>query len=180
MSRNVEVKARVRDPGEMRHAIYGIVGNGAPQVLEQTDTYFDFRRGRLKLREIDGTNRHAELIFYSRPDSLLPCVSDYEIFNVANPEALKLALSKAHGVKSVVRKVREVYLFGDVRIHLDEVDGLGTFLEFEAVLADDASECVGEKSVNELLSALNIDHGSLVEGSYGDLAEQSGGTASVQ
>lgn len=175
MSRNVEIKARVSDSGEVRRALSGIVGDEAPQMLEQTDTYFDFKRGRLKIRETNGTSRRAELIFYSRPDSSLPCVSDYEIFRVANAEALKTALSKAHGVKSVVRKVREVYLLEDVRIHLDEVDGLGSFLEIEACLTCDDPECLGEKKVNELLAALNIDHGSLVEGSYGDLVEQTGG-----
>lgn len=178
MSRNVEIKARVGEPRSLRSAVRSIAGNEPPQVLLQTDTYFAFSRGRLKIREIDGADPRVELIFYSRPDSDLPTISEYEVFRVENAEALKSALSKAHGVRSVVRKVREVYLLGDVRIHLDDVQGLGSFLEIEVVLSPDTTRYVGEKKVNELLAALHIEQESLVECSYCDLLEAAGGAVS--
>jgi len=174
MSRNVEIKARVCEPVALRTAVKGIVGGETPEVFLQTDTYFGFSRGRLKIREIDGANPRAELIFYSRPDSDLPVVSEYEVFQVENAEALKSALSKAHGVRAVVRKVREVYLTGDTRIHLDDVQGLGSFLEIEVMLTPGTTRYVGEKKVNELLAALHIEQESLVECSYCDLLERTG------
>ena len=42
---------------------------------------------------------------------------------------LTVRLAEALGVRSVVRKRREIYLYHNVRIHLDEVCDLGRFLE---------------------------------------------------
>jgi len=59
-----------------------------------------------------------------------------------------------------------------VRIHLDQVDGLGSFLELEAVVPAGQFPQAGEELVNELLSVLRIDSARLVEGSYSDMVEQ--------
>ena len=98
----------------------------------QIDTYFHCRHGRLKLRQIDGLR--AELVWYARPDEEGPKPSDYQLVPLQNPETLKAALAAALGVRAVVEKRREIFLYHSVRIHLDDVVGLGHFIEFEAVL----------------------------------------------
>ena len=135
MPRNIELKARLRDPAAAR-AVAERLCPGAPQVERQIDTYFDSRRGRLKLREIAG--RGAWLICYERPNRIEAKASDYLLVPVTDPAGLKSALSEALGIRGIVTKLRHIYLFQNVRIHLDEVEGIGHFLEFEAVLADGA------------------------------------------
>ena len=84
------------------------------------------------------------------------------------PELTKAALSAALGVSSVVIKRREVYLYQNVRIHLDDVQGLGTFLEFEAVLGQGVDEQVGYKQIRWLCQQFGIKDGDVLDGSYGD------------
>jgi predicted adenylyl cyclase CyaB len=174
VGKNVEIKARVADVEALRETILRLVPQQARPVLIQTDTYFKIDRGRLKLRENSGADGRCELISYSRPVTPMPCLSQYDIFPVKNPEVVKQELSESLGIRSVVRKAREVYLYENVRIHLDVVDGLGAFLELEAVIPAGTTEQSGEKMVNELLSALRIESESLVDVSYCDLVERLG------
>jgi predicted adenylyl cyclase CyaB len=163
---NIELKARLKDPDRARRIAVEI----ATKRLEpqhQIDTYFHCRSGRLKLRQIDGL--YAQLIWYERPDREGPRASDYRLVPVANPETLKAALAGALGIRSVVEKRREIFLWHNVRIHLDEVAGLGDFLEFEAVLGPDADPCTGHAQVDELASRFGIEPPDLLSGSYGEM-----------
>jgi predicted adenylyl cyclase CyaB len=170
--RNVEIKARIDDLDNTRKAVRELVSGAAPQITMQTDTYFKYDRGRMKLRETRGSSPVCELIVYERPDTPHPCISRYDIFPVNDSEAMICDLSQSLGVVSVVRKVRELYFYRNVRIHLDQVDGLGSFLELEAVVPAGQFPQAGEELVNELLSVLRIDSARLVEGSYSDMVEQ--------
>jgi predicted adenylyl cyclase CyaB len=134
--------------------------------MHQIDTYFVVPHGRLKLREIEG--ERAELIHYYRPDTLVAHPSDYVIARVSDPGSLKDALSRALGLRVVVEKRRELYLWGHTRIHLDEVTGLGSFLELETVIADQTRE-EAERECREVQAALGIREEDLVSGSYADL-----------
>jgi homotetrameric cytidine deaminase len=132
--RNVELKARDPEPERTLQAALD-AGARDQGVLRQRDTYFAARAGRLKLREetaADGTTR-AQLIAYDRPDEAAPRTSAYHLVDVADPTALTAALDAAHGISVVVDKRRRLLLADTVRIHLDEVDGLGAFVELEAV-----------------------------------------------
>ena len=40
-------------------------------------------------------------------------------------------LGKALGVKGRVKKTRLLYMVGQTRVHVDEVEGLGNFMELE-------------------------------------------------
>jgi len=127
-------------------------------------------RGRLKLREFaDGT---GELIFYERPDQPGPKLSQYDRSPCPDALAVLRALSAALGVRGVVKKRRHVVLVGNTRIHLDEVEGLGSFVELEVVLRDSDSVSAGERTVADLLRALGIPVSSLISGAYLDLLEQ--------
>lgn len=121
----------------------------------------------MKLRQINGLS--AQLIAYSRPDEEGPKTSDYRLVPVANPESLKAALTAALGVRVVVDKCREIYLVDNVRIHLDDVTGLGQFLEFEAVLGPGVDEAAGRAQLAQLAPRFSIRPADLLAGSYADL-----------
>jgi predicted adenylyl cyclase CyaB len=137
-------------------------------VLVQRDTYFEVARGRLKLREEEGSVPH--LISYERPDVPSQRESRYRIVEVGDPYGLKAALASTLGTKAVVAKRRRLFLWeGNVRIHLDKVEGLGDFIEIEAV-ADADSDLTGEEDqVSRLREALGIEAGDVVGASYCDL-----------
>ncbi len=169
---NVEIKARVGDVDSLRERIRVLAGRDA-RVLRQEDTFFQVPSGRLKLRVIDGTQ--GELIYYDRDDELGPTPSTYLISPVADPEGLKEVLSGALGVRGVVRKERELFMVGRTRVHLDDVEGLGWFMELEVVLALGESADTGQADVQELLEALLIQPGDLADKAYIDLVESRAG-----
>ncbi len=164
--RNVEIKARLQDIDSAR-TIAARIATEPLKILHQVDTYFFCSHGRLKLRETDG--ELAQLVWYDRGDIEAAKTSTYQLVDVANPEALKVALSAAHGVRCVVDKRRELYLWKNVRIHLDSVVGLGNFLEFEAVLARCDSEEQGTAEVEYLMAQFAIETHDLLAGSYSEL-----------
>jgi homotetrameric cytidine deaminase len=163
---NVELKAWDRDPDTTaaRCVAFDAEDEG---IFTQRDTYFGARRGRLKLRELqDG----AELIAYRRPDALGPELSTYVLAPVSDPEALKEALDNALGTVVVVSKRRQLFIWEHVRIHLDDVDGLGSFIELEAVIQPGDDELAeATRKVEWLRSELMIAEDSLVSVGYADL-----------
>jgi predicted adenylyl cyclase CyaB len=169
--RNIEIKARLRDPGGAEVVARRLGGPEPHLRVEQVDTYFVVPAGRLKLREITGTIERAELIFYHRADQAGPKRSEYDVVPVTNARELKAMLAAALGIRTVVRKQRTVYLYKNVRIHLDAVEGLGSFLEFEAVMPDGAPDREGEDLLRSLMSEFAIAPGDLLESSYSDLVE---------
>ncbi|MFT3674600.1 MAG: class IV adenylate cyclase [Chitinophagaceae bacterium] len=125
---NVEIKARCTDPAAIRN--YLLAHNAEFKgVDEQTDTYFNVPNGRLKLREGRIENN---LIQYNRPDQAGPKNSDFKLVKVPDAAGLKTALTASLGLKVVVQKKREIYFIGNVKFHVDEVPGLGSFMEIEA------------------------------------------------
>ena len=108
-----------------------------------------------------------QLIPYRRPDEHGPRRSDYRVIPIADPTGVKALLSELLGVHRVVRKEREIFLARNVRIHLDRVDGLGTFVELEAVFdGSPAAEADERRRVDALLKELGLDGAELVAGSY--------------
>ena len=69
----------------------------------------------------------------------------------------------------MVVKNREIFLYHNVRIHLDEVDRLGSFLEFEAVLGPDVDDAKGHAQLDKLAAEFGIDPKNLLPGSYADM-----------
>lgn len=179
MARNVEIKAAVTDLAEIDRALDALHA-GPPSVLVQVDTFYGGARGRLKLRRLSPTS--GELIHYHRPDVTGPKASDYTLVPAAEPDRLHRALAAAYGVIGEVRKRRIVRMVGRTRVHLDEVDGLGTFVELEVVLRDGEPEADGVAEAHRLLAALAIPSDALVAGAYVDLlarAPGAGARASV-
>jgi homotetrameric cytidine deaminase len=163
---NVNVELKARDPNPevttARCLNLGAVDQGE---LRQTDTYFMARRGRLKLRSQEGGG--SELIAYSRPDATEARESTY-VRAPASQSVLE-ALDSALSTTVVVSKRRRLYIWEGVRIHLDEVHGLGSFIEFEAVLPDAGDLESARSKVAHLRAELGIEDDALVAVGYADL-----------
>ena len=166
MPQNLELKARHVDLRAAAAALERLGARG-PAVEEQTDTYFRVPNGRLKLREVAG--QPAVLIRYERPDLPDPRTSTYLLVPAPDPEGLRAALAAAVGVRGMVRKRRTVYLWHNVRIHLDEVAGLGSFVEFEAVLSPGEDEPAARARLEELGRLLGLGPAGHLAPSYADL-----------
>lgn len=169
MPRNVEIKARVADPDGLLVRARALAGS-EPEIIRQTDTFFATARGRLKLRQFaDGT---GELIAYDRPDDQGPKTSRYAIAPCVDASAMKDLLEHLLGVTGTVEKTRRLLLTGRTRIHLDDVRGLGSFLELEVVLDPGESQQDGQQEARNIMDALGIDPADLVQGAYLDLQER--------
>jgi adenylate cyclase class IV len=170
-SRNVEIKARLRDRERLR-TVARSLASASPIVLRQVDTFFHVPSGRLKLRAFEDGS--GELIQYDRPDTTGPKESRYRLVPVQRAEELRLALATALGVSVVVRKTREVFIAGQTRIHVDEVEGLGSFVELEVVLRPEQGVGDGEVIASDLMQRLGMTDGDLEGGAYADLLAASG------
>ena len=99
-------------------------------------------------------------------------MSDYHISETEDGCGLKSVLEMAYGIRHVVRKTRVLYLVGRTRIHLDQVEGLGEYIELEVVLTDDESPETGRLEAVALMQKLNIDETDLIKTAYVDLLEK--------
>lgn len=181
MNRNIELKASCSDLDAARQAAER-VGARLHLIERQRDTYFCCEQGRLKLRERwpesrEGTDANdtvrgtslAELIWYHRPDAVQPRASEYTRVPVGDGEAMRGVLAGALGVIVEVVKRRTVYLYHNVRIHLDEVEQLGTFVEFEAVMGAGEDESESRARLDELTREMGITRDRVVGVCYSDL-----------
>ena len=168
MPSNIEIKARVRDFDEIRESVERL-SDTPLQIIHQEDTFFNTEKGRLKLRVL--APDRAQLIYYLRSDQEGPKRSDYHIFETPDPENLKRVLELAYGIRGVVKKTRYLYLVRQTRIHLDDVNGLGQFMELEVVLKDGQSNTEGEEIAERLMTSLGVERSDLIEGAYMDMLE---------
>jgi predicted adenylyl cyclase CyaB len=161
---NLELKARCADLALARERARALATKWLG-LDRQVDTYFETKSGRLKLRESSLSG--AQLVPYLRPDAARERRSDYVVIPLAEPERTKALLAELLGVRRVVRKEREIALFENVRIHLDRVEGLGDFLELEAVWdGDPAGEAEQHRKLAFLRERLAIHDADLVAASY--------------
>jgi predicted adenylyl cyclase CyaB len=170
MSTNIEIKAYARNFAEIKSRAERL-SDISVQIIPQTDTFFYTSQGRLKLRVLASDN--AQLIYYTRPNQEGPKRSDYHIYLTNDPENLKRVLELAYGIRGVVRKTRYLYLIGQTRVHLDDVEGLGQFVELEVVLREGQSDLEGQAIAEDLMTRLGVERSDLLEGAYMDLLESS-------
>jgi len=171
MARNIEIKARIASVEALAHKAAALADEG-PIELTQDDTFFTCPNGRLKLRALSSTE--GELIFYRRPDHTGPKESFYLRSPTSAPETLRESLSLAYGRAGRVRKRRTLFLIGRTRVHLDEVEGLGHFLELEVVLDEGEPAEAGIREAHELMRKLGVEQSQLIEGAYVDLLAERG------
>lgn len=163
---NIEIKARCADPSFIRNYL---VNNGADfrGVDIQLDTYFKVPTGRLKLRE---GNIENNLIYYVRSNQPGPKSSHFQLVKIEDAQGLKEALTRSCGIKMIVSKSREIYYLANVKFHIDEVYGLGSFIEIEAgnILADKTEAQLSEQC-NFYLKEFAIKEEELIAESYSDM-----------
>lgn len=169
MPSNIEIKAYSRD-FEHQKSIAEQLSKSKATLLIQEDVFFPTTNGRLKLR-IFSPNK-AELIQYDRPDVQGIKQSNYIISKTSEPETLKQVLSTALGVSTIVKKKRHLYLVGQTRIHLDEVDNLGNFIELEVVLKPGQSPEEGQSIAQDIMEKMSIKQEDLISCAYADLLEK--------
>lgn len=166
MARNIEIKARVADLAALRERAAALAAEG-PLEIAQDDTFFSCPAGRLKLRAFSGSR--GELIFYRRSDEHGPKESYYVRTPTSEPETLRQTLALAYGVAGRVRKRRTLFLVGRTRVHLDDVEGLGDFMELEVVLTEGESAEMGIREAEELMKRLGVEASQLIDRAYVDL-----------
>jgi len=166
---NIEIKARTTDQEKIR----GVLKSNNAEFIgvdHQIDTYFKVGSGRLKLRE---GNIENNLIHYDREDKRGPKKSRVLLYKYSPDQNLKEILTTSLGILAVVDKTREIYFVDNVKFHLDNVVGLGTFVEIEAI---DKDGSIGNEKLleqcNFYLNLLNISKDDLVDNSYSDLMQR--------
>ncbi|MCZ7555167.1 MAG: class IV adenylate cyclase [Bacteroidia bacterium] len=166
MARNIEIKARLDNAEDFLSRV-GELADSGPFEMEQDDTFFRCENGRLKLRVL--SEAHAELIYYRRGDQAGPKESYYHITPTMDPEGLRESLDMAYGIVGRVVKHRTLFMIGRTRVHIDRVEGLGSFMELEVVLNDDERSGDGMREATTLMHSLGIAEDSLIDCAYVDM-----------
>lgn len=164
---NIEFKAELRDPEAARRQCANL---GAHFVgsLRQVDLYFKLPDGRLKKRQTTG--QLTEWIFYHRPNRLQPKMSNFTI--LTDDQARRRWGTQSLRAWLTVTKTRDLWLLGDTRIHLDDVEGLGRFIEFEAVVSKNLDVRACHQAVASLRETFAPSLGEPVSVGYSDLMAQ--------
>ena len=180
MATNLEFKAQCQSLESLYPRLADLNATHC-ETVQQIDTYFhvtaekdsstsDACEPRLKLREIDEATE-AWLIYYERPNRDESRYSQYQLCEIADPKSLKILLTAALGVKTIVKKQRELWMFNNTRIHLDTVVDLGQFIELETVFQGQTeAEAINEH--HHVKARLHLDTTDPVAVSYSDLVMQ--------
>ncbi len=163
---NIEIKAKLNNHRKIRETLKSKNANFKGKS-HQIDTYFNIRKGKLKLREEKIGN---SLIYYDREDKKGPRQSSVTLFKLPPKSSLKKLLTRALGILVVVDKQREVYFIDNVEFHLDSIKDLGNFVEIE-VTNEDSN--IGKAKLIEqcqfFLDLFKISQNDLISSSYSDL-----------
>lgn len=163
---NIEIKATVTHPDNIRKILRQeqakFIG-----VDFQTDIYFNVPHGRLKLRQ---GNIENALIFYDRRNEKGPKPSHITIQPLASGNNLLDILTQSLGILAEVKKEREIYFIDNIKIHLDNVEGLGNFVEIEAISRDNRqSESSLREQCLQYINRFNIPEEDMISMSYSDM-----------
>lgn len=161
----VELKARYEDLGKARALLSGAERIG---TFRQTDTYFSLGERRLKVRIVEG-KQEGQLVYYERPDRGGVKESLVLLADLPDGRAVLDILRRTFPVRAEVRKTREIFRLEGVQVHLDTVDRLGHFIEFEKTVSGEAEEAAGRSQLDSLLGYFQVPAEDLMASSYSDL-----------
>lgn len=163
MSLNIEIKATSTDPDRLEKVLRETT-RSEPVLLKQHDTFFKVLRGRLKMRCDE--KGQSELIYYRRDEQKGPKLSRYFRKSLKDANKKKEELSKLFGIESEVNKTRKVFLVDNARVHLDNVEGVGEFVEIEVVLDSPRQKTRGKRLLQKLMDLLDISEKDLISDAY--------------
>lgn len=168
MRKNYELKVKLHnyDVAKWKAESYIKKYRDKQHIIEtQKDIYYYKVGGkRLKLRIIDEKQGH--LVYYNRKDTTDKRVSKYLLSQSSNPLELDEILRKFFKVQLVVIKIREIFTAKNIRIHLDRVQGIGIFLEFE-IIYDSLDEA--KEVMKDLMKHFQLKKSDFIKDSYSDL-----------
>lgn len=163
---NYEFKAHANDLSKLE-AILLELNPVFAGTDHQVDTYFNVSNGRLKLRE---GNIENALIQYERTNTAGAKLSSVNLFPCLPGSPLKQILSSALGVKIIVDKKRKIYFIENVKFHFDTVEGLGSFVEVEAIDNDGSIGIAALKNqCNVYAQLFQLNPGDFIAESYSDM-----------
>lgn len=162
MAQNLELKIKI-DQSETIVSLLEAMGAVEKELLNQKDIYYEFDKGLLKLRLVNG---RFELIKYLRDETGDRRWSNYDLMRL-EAENVEVYLSDIFTIDTIVEKVRKLYIYKNTRIHLDEVKQLGTYLELESVVVSTQAEAQIE--FDEVVNLLKIHKFDEIRSSYRDL-----------
>jgi adenylate cyclase len=171
MAKNIEIKASLDNVNFCLDMAKSLSGED-PEVIKQKDIFFNCDNGRLKLRII--SHQKGELIFYNRKNDRGPKMSEYYISEIHEPNKLLHVLEKSFGTHGVVKKTRRLFIIGRTRVHVDHVEGLGDFIEFEVVLSGEEDPNRGRAEAQNLMNQFGITNDNLIKCAYVDLINNKG------
>ncbi|MBT8221277.1 MAG: class IV adenylate cyclase [Bacteroidia bacterium] len=162
-----EIKTRITNPEDIHDTL---MRSGAEfhGLDHQIDTYFKVDRGRLKLRQGDIENT---LIRYHRPETK-DLKNSKVIFQKLQREnqGIKDILEDVMGIWKVVDKQRRIYFIENVKFHIDEVKGLGSFVEIEAIdISGESDNTQLRKQCDHYIEVLGLNRNQFIDQSYSDM-----------
>jgi adenylate cyclase, class 2 len=163
MALNLELKIST---ASHEYLIEKIIKNGGKSLdtLLQKDTYYKFEKGLLKLRRQNGD---YQLVKYNRNEKEEERWSDYSLLFLTG-ENVEEYLSELFDIETIVEKKRQLFIYKNTRIHLDEVENLGKFLELETVVKEISKEDA-KTEFNEVVEFLGLNVAEQIRKSYRDL-----------
>lgn len=164
--KNLELKVKCTDHRSALKAVK-LLGAESAGILKQRDVYFNLTPGRLKLRSIN--NIEHQLIYYKRPNKASAKYSNYFISEISHPKRVEKILKEIYGIKVTVNKSRKLFLWQNVRIHIDTVYRLGKFIEFEIVCSNKIEEKESHEKMKYLIRLFNINKLNISKSSYSDI-----------
>jgi predicted adenylyl cyclase CyaB len=131
--------------------------------INQKDVYYNMPHSLLKLRIED---EGECLIKYNRDEVNPDRFSDYEVIYMKSVGTEKF-FNSIFNEEAVVLKKRSLYMYDNTRIHLDTVQGLGTFMEFETLVINGMEDA--KERFSFLVKKFDIDTTKQIKCSYRDL-----------
>lgn len=162
MPLNLELKIKLDSYDSIKKKLSKIKAEFV-KTLKQKDVYYKINSGLLKLRIENGSQ---SIIKYLRDEKGKDRFSNFEVLHFSSGDAEKF-FKDMYKVETVVEKKRQLFIFDNTRVHLDEVKGLGKFLELETLVLGGKRDAL--RRYNEIVRLLSLDRYESIRKSYRDL-----------
>ncbi len=165
MPKNLELKIYCSSFSGLKKTLKVINAEFSGELI-QKDVYYKNEKGLLKLRIENG---EQSLIKYLRDEEGKDRWSDFHVlkFSGGNTEEF---FNDIFEVEAVVEKKRLLYMYNNTRVHLDEVKGLGNFLELETLVLSGLKDA--QNRFNKIIDLLGLDIKKQIKNSYKILIEK--------